>query len=83
MASLSLYLSTSKMLMGIDIEQISVIIFVRVLNMIHYVVQGNYIALQLILKLTSNLNKPEIATNTVIQPGLMIRILAVIYYSNF
>jgi hypothetical protein len=83
MASLSLYLSTSKMLMGIDIEQISVIIFVRVLNMIHYVVQGDYIALQLILKLTSNLNKPEIATNAVIQPGLIIRILAVIYYSNF
>ena len=30
----------SKMLMGVDIEGISVIIFVRVLNMMHYVVQG-------------------------------------------
>ena len=32
--------SFSKMLMGIDIEGISIIIFVRVLNMLHYVVQG-------------------------------------------
>ena len=43
---ISLFLSTSKMLMGIDIEQISVIIFVRPLNMMHYILQGNYIALQ-------------------------------------
>ena len=28
------------MLMGVDIEGISVIIFVRVLNMMHYIVQG-------------------------------------------
>ena len=28
------------MLMGIDIEGISIIVFVRVLNMLHYVVQG-------------------------------------------
>ena len=32
--------SFSKMLMGIDIEGISIIVFVRVLNMLHYVVQG-------------------------------------------
>ena len=43
---ISLYLSTSKMLMGVDIEQISVIIFVRVLNQMHYVLQGIYIALK-------------------------------------
>ena len=30
----------SKMLMGVDIEGISIIVFVRVLNMLHYVVQG-------------------------------------------
>ena len=30
----------SKMLMGVDIEGISVIIFCRVLNQLHYVVQG-------------------------------------------
>ena len=34
---ISLYLSTSKMLMGIDLEQISVVIFVRPLNMMLYV----------------------------------------------
>ena len=43
---ISLFLSTSKMLMGIDLEQISVVIFVRPLNMMHYILQGNYIALQ-------------------------------------
>ena len=41
---ISLYLSTSKMLMGIDIEEISIVIFVRPLNMMHYVIQGTYIA---------------------------------------
>ena len=35
-----LYISTSKMLMGIDIPGISVVIFLRPLNMLHYVVQG-------------------------------------------
>ena len=31
---------SSKMLMGIDIEGISVVVFVRVMNMMHYIVQG-------------------------------------------
>ena len=35
-----MYLTYSKMLMGVDIEGISVIVFVRVLNMMHYIVQG-------------------------------------------
>ena len=39
---ISLFLSTSKMRMGIDIEQISVIIFVRVMNMLHYLLQGEF-----------------------------------------
>ena len=30
----------SKMLMGVDIEGISIVVFVRVLNMLHYIVQG-------------------------------------------
>ena len=30
----------SKMLMGVDIEEVSVIVFVRPMNMLHYVVQG-------------------------------------------
>ena len=30
----------SKMLMGIDIEGISIVVFCRVMNMLHYVVQG-------------------------------------------
>ena len=37
---ISLFLTTSKMLMGIDIDKISVVIFVRPLNMIHYILQG-------------------------------------------
>ena len=37
---ITLFLSTSKMLLGIDIESIDVIVFVRVLSMLHYVVQG-------------------------------------------
>ena len=32
---ITLFLSTSKMLMGIDIENIDVVIFVRVLSMLH------------------------------------------------
>ena len=39
---ISLFLSTSKMLMGIDIEEISVIVFVRPMNMLHYIVQGKF-----------------------------------------
>ena len=39
---ISLYLATSKMLLGIDIEQISVIIFVRVMNQMHYILQGKF-----------------------------------------
>ena len=39
---ISLFLATSKMLMGIDIEQLSVIVFVRVMNMVHYLLQGMY-----------------------------------------
>ena len=35
-----LYISTTKMLMGIDISGISVVIFVRPLNMLHYIMQG-------------------------------------------
>ena len=35
-----MFLATSKMLMGVDIEQISVIVFVRVLNQMHYLLQG-------------------------------------------
>ena len=30
----------SKMLMGVDIDGISIVVFVRVLNMLHYIVQG-------------------------------------------
>ena len=37
---ITLFLSTSKMLMGIDIENIDVIVFVRVLSMLHYILQG-------------------------------------------
>ena len=37
---ISLYISTTKMLMGIDISGISVVIFLRPLNMVHYVAQG-------------------------------------------
>ena len=45
-----MYLSfKSKMLMGIDIEGISIVVFVRVLNMLHYIVQGRSSKLQLYL----------------------------------
>ena len=37
---ITLFLSTSKMLMGIDIESIDVVVFVRVLSMLHYILQG-------------------------------------------
>ena len=37
---ISLYISTSKMLMGINISNISVVIFLRPLNMLHMLVQG-------------------------------------------
>ena len=37
---IKLYISTSKMLMGVDIPGISVVIFLRPLNMLHYVLQG-------------------------------------------
>ena len=39
---ISLFLATSKMLLGIDIEGISVIIFVRPMNMMHYILQGKF-----------------------------------------
>ena len=37
---ISLYISTCKMLMGINISDISVVIFLRPLNMLHMLVQG-------------------------------------------
>ena len=39
-SDISLYISTSKMLLGLDIPGISVVIFLRPLNMIHYIIQG-------------------------------------------
>ena len=39
-SDISLYISTSKMLMGVDIPGISVVIFLRPLNMLHYLLQG-------------------------------------------
>ena len=43
------------MLMGIDIEGISIVVFVRVMNMLHYVVQGKSSKCQLFKPLTSSL----------------------------
>ena len=37
---ISLFITTTKMLMGVDISGISIVIFLRPLNMVHYVVQG-------------------------------------------
>ena len=37
---ISLYISTTKMLMGVNVPGISVVIFLRPLNMMHYVLQG-------------------------------------------
>ena len=37
---ISLFVSTTKMLMGVDLEKIDIIIFVRALGMLHYFVQG-------------------------------------------
>ena len=37
---ISLFISTSKMLMGVSVPGISVIIFLRPLNMLHYILQG-------------------------------------------
>ena len=37
---ISLYVTTSKMLMGVNLSNIQVVVFVRPLNMLHYVVQG-------------------------------------------
>ena len=37
---ISLYVTTSKMLMGINLNEITVVIFIRPLNMLHYVLQG-------------------------------------------
>ena len=34
---ITLFLSTTKMLLGVDLENISIIIFVRVLNRLHYI----------------------------------------------
>ena len=39
-SDISLYLTTSKMLLGVDIPGIFMIIFLRPLNMLHYVAQG-------------------------------------------
>ena len=39
---ISLFLATSKMLLGIDIEGISIIVFVRPFNMMHYILQGKF-----------------------------------------
>ena len=80
---ISLYLSTSKMLMGIDIEQISVIIFVRCLNMMHYVLQGMNFALhiQCIAHFISNeidkiLNLIEDAKyNCLLTPGFLLSVM--------
>ena len=53
--------SFSKMLMGIDIEGISIIVFVRVLNMLHYVVQGKSSLFRFSQNKTLNLSdKPNI-----------------------
>ena len=37
---IKLYVSTTKMLMGVNVPDISVVIFLRPLNMLHYVAQG-------------------------------------------
>ena len=37
---ITLFISTSKMLMGVSVPDISVVIFLRPLNMIHYILQG-------------------------------------------
>jgi len=37
---ITLFLTTTKMLMGIDLKGIEIIIFVRPLNMLHYILQG-------------------------------------------
>ena len=37
---ISLYISTSKMLMGVSVPGISVVIFLRPLDMLHYILQG-------------------------------------------
>ena len=37
---ISLYISTSKMLMGVSVPGISVVIFLRPMNMLHYILQG-------------------------------------------
>jgi len=37
---ISLYISTTKMLMGVDIPGIAIVIFLRPLNMVHYIAQG-------------------------------------------
>ena len=39
---ISLYIATCKMLMGINITGISVVIFLRPLNMLHYILQGMF-----------------------------------------
>ena len=55
---ISLFLATSKMLMGIDIEEISVIIFVRPMNMMHYILQGKFsLSLNVILHELSKGNR--------------------------
>ena len=37
---IGLYISTTKMLMGVNVPGISLVIFLRPLNMLHYIAQG-------------------------------------------
>ena len=39
-SDISLFITTSKMLLGVDVPDISVVIFLRPLNMLHYIIQG-------------------------------------------
>ena len=77
---ITLFLSTSKMLMRIDIENIDVVIFVRVLCMLHYIVQGagrggrrsvQYLGMRRKVVVYILYNSSDVAANV---PGLAVEV---------